>query len=180
MNGERPEPAKLVEVYKIYHQIIKASEDHRWIRLNTLLVVSSIFVLAWAAIYTSASNSNHLSAETRIILTIICLPGILCGFSWSFLGRRSSKYLDDCYDEALNLEEPLSSVGTQMPYTMMNPIRLKVKTGWRQITASKWLVTYVPLVFMFLFVALLCVSWSDILISYFHSLIHANSTSFCK
>jgi hypothetical protein len=166
-----PEEVRLMEVYNIYQHRTTWAEQDRWTRLNNLLIASSIFTLAWATIY--ASSGTHLSLARRLVLTAICVPGILCGYWWSGLGARTSEYLNMFYGQTLKMEEELREKlqlpdalkDLKMPFTLINPIRERVKTNPREKhMSSTWLATNVPFMFMVLFVVLVCVSWKEIFI----------------
>lgn len=168
---EPPEEVRLMEVYNIYQHRTQWAEQNRWTRLNNMLIVSSIFTLAWATIY--ASSGTHLSLVRRLVLTAICVPGILCGYWWGGLGRRTSKYLDSFYDQALKIEDelhkqlqlPAALKGLEMPFTVIDPIRKRAETiTMEKHSSSTWLVTNVPFMFMVLFTVLVCVSWKELLI----------------
>lgn len=171
-NNERERTLK--EFYHVYSDLIDRADQSRWTRLNTLLVVSSIFTLAWATIY--ASSGTHLSFMRRFVLTAICVPGVLCGYWWSGLGCRTSKYLDEYINQILKIEERYKLPNDiKNPFILTKHIMEEAKTKQKH-TTSRWLVTNVPIMFTALFVVLLCVTWKEFLIDIFVYLHLWNST----
>ena len=79
------------DLYNVLAGLVVHSEQVRWTRLNSLLIVNSALMVAWAAVF---AGTNTLQYKPEI-LTALSLPIILLGVLWAFLGDRSNRYLDD-------------------------------------------------------------------------------------
>ena len=138
------------EVYQVLANLVMHSEQIRWTRLNSFLVVNSIFILAWAAVF---DISNAIPFRS-ILLLMICVPGLIGGFIWSVLGWRSSNYLDDFHKAAEKLEKGFPD-GLPRPFHLSKKRRNTVR-----ITSSKSIVTITPIVFVALYVGLIIWSYN--------------------
>jgi hypothetical protein len=129
-----------------------AAEQSRWERFASYLLVNSILLLAWATIYVTCT-----SMLTVIVLIILCIPGIVLGFVWSFLGKRTSDYVDKMHDEGLNLENSIPQLYSK-PFAAIEQIREDVRNKMKKhkmaFTSSKTIVTWVPVIFSFIYIGL--------------------------
>ena len=128
------------------------SEQLRWTRLNTFLVVASIFLAAWAGIFAGTGSFPY----KQYLLFALCLPGIFLGILWAVLGWRSSQYTDDFHDSAHEMEIFFNEQ-LPKPLHLSEERRKGVRKGMTRYTSSKWLVTAVPIIFTILFISL-CVA----------------------
>ena len=150
-NGEdRTEPTiKADQVYQTLVSLVEHSEQVRWTRLNTFLVVASIFLAAWAGIFAGTNNFEFKSW----LLFALCCPGFVLGVMWACLGWRSSQYMDDFHDTAHKMEATFNGQ-LPKPFHVSESRRKGLKKGISRYTSSKWLVMAVPALFTLLFVAL--------------------------
>lgn len=133
--------------YDLTVQLIMHSECLRWTRLNTLLIVASILLVAWVTLF--KSNDIPLRPLLLIILSIV---GVILCAPWSCLGHRSSIYVDKFNELAVKMEHgdgPLTSVSF--------PLRSRIN-GFIKLTSARTIVTAVPLMFATIFIILLIVS----------------------
>ena len=96
-----PPPIKKSDVYQVLTSLVMHSEQIRWARLNTFLVLSSLFVAAWVGVL---AGTNDFPCKA-FLLFVLCLSGVFLGVLWSRLGWRSSQYMDDFHDNAHKMEE---------------------------------------------------------------------------
>jgi len=152
MNDSTKSKIEDTQVYNLLTSLVMHTEQLRWTRLNTFLVVASIFLAAWAGIYAGTDAFTY----KQYLLLVLCFPGIFLGILWAFLGWRSSQYMDDFHEIALKMEEDFHE---QLPKPMhiSEDRREGVRESATRYTSSKWLVTVVPLIFAILFIAL-CVA----------------------
>lgn len=143
-----------IKSYEILNSLIVHSEQTRWTRLNTLLIVDSILLVAWATIFASTPYFPF----KPLLLTGVCIPAIIFGFLWAPLGFRSSRYLDAFHKRAYTIEEVLPESEKQ-PFHLSETIRQEVKRGIKKYTSSRSIVTWLPLVFSILFIILAASSW---------------------
>lgn len=148
------------QIYNLLTSHVNNSEQIRWMRFNTLLVVNSILILAWAAVFSIKPDF----AYKPILLTVLCIPGFISGILWSFLGKRSSNYLDTFYKSAKGMEEEFPNEVCQ-PFHLIDDKREQSKKGLRVLTTSEWIVTWIPIIFSTLFLYLIFISWFDRLIN---------------
>ena len=150
------EPAKSkiedTQIYNLLTSLVIHSEQVRWTRLNTFLVVASIFLAAWAGIFAGTDDFPY----KKYLLFALCIPGIFLGILWAVLGWRSSQYLDDFHDSAYKMEEDFDEKLAK-PLHLSEKRRKGVRESMTRYTSSKWLVTAVPLIFTVLFLSL-CVA----------------------
>ncbi|MFX0201314.1 MAG: hypothetical protein ACFFCW_34790 [Candidatus Hodarchaeota archaeon] len=142
------------KIYEMLSTLMMYSEQVRWTRFNNLLVVNSILIVAWAAIFAGTSPFSYKA----LLLSLLCLPGVIFGILWSFLGRRSSKYLDDFHKMAEKLEKGFPKHKIK-PFHKSEETRETVRTGFMKLTSSKWIVTWIPIAFSLLFLGLILASW---------------------
>ncbi len=141
------------QVYDVLTSLVVHSEQIRWTRLNIFLVVTSIFLATWAGIFAGTEPFLY----KKIILSILCVPGIVLGILWARLGWRSSMYMDDFHDRAYNMEKSFAE-GRPKPFHTSQKNREQLPSSLERFTSSKWIVTYIPVMFAFLFFALLVLS----------------------
>jgi hypothetical protein len=174
------------DLYTAAVTMLLHAEDLRWARLNTILVVDSILLAAWAAIIAAAPEFNNRD----IVLIALCLPGAVLGVPFSILGYRTSKYVDAYFAAAETIEkdelEPTSSKvaatrDDRKPQSAIEPpathkeeerikgpmlkakrIRGQMGHGERMLTSSKSLVISIPLLFSLLFAVLIIWSFSNL------------------
>ena len=142
------------QVYDVLASLVMHSEQVRWTRLSNLLVVNSILVVAWAAVFAGTSGFPY----KPFLLTLLCLPGTVFGVLWAFLGSRSSKYLDDFHNKAEELENGFPEQQAR-PFQLSEETRKTVRKGSGRFTTSKWIVTWIPVIFSLLFLGLGVASW---------------------
>jgi hypothetical protein len=138
--------ASASEIYAALTSLVMHSEQTRWIRVNALLVVGSIFVAAWAGIFVGTDSFP----EKESLLLVLCLPGFLLGIAFAFVGWRSSQYMDDFHDQAYALEQRFPK-DLPRPFHASEERRRALRSGVSRFTSSKWLVTVIPLGFSILF-----------------------------
>jgi len=134
------------DIYGALTSLVMHSEQTRWVRVNALLVVDSIFVAAWAGIFVGTTSFPGKES----LLLVLCLPGFLLGIAFAFLGWRSSQYLDDFHDQAYTLEQQFPQ-GLPRPFHASEERRRPLRSGASRFTSSKWLVTAIPMGFSILF-----------------------------
>lgn len=131
---------KRPEVYAVLANLVTNSEQIRWTRLSFLLVLDSIFLVAWSAVFAS-SVSGH---NRMLVLVILSLPGALLSFLWCGLGARSSDYVDDFHELAEAMENDFPK-GLPRPFQTAATRRDAIYGPWR-LTSSYWLVRLIPAV----------------------------------
>jgi hypothetical protein len=141
------------EIYQTLVSLIIHSEQIRWARLNALLIFDSIFIAVWAAIFTK----SEAFPGKCYVLFILCIPGIILGFSWSRLGWRSSEYMDKFHSMAHMIENEFPEE-LQRPFGESEKIREYARKKPQIFSTSKTLVTYVPLMFSLIFLLLAVLS----------------------
>lgn len=141
------------DVYQVLTSLVIHSEQVRWSRLNSFLVISSLFVAAWVGVL---AGTNPFP-DKKLLLFVLCIPGVVLGVLWARLGWRSSEYMDDFHEKAFEMEG-------QFPHEIPKPFHLSekrrenVRMGTEKLTSSKWLVAAIPVTFSVLFVVLALLS----------------------
>jgi hypothetical protein len=138
------------EVYRTLGSFVMHSEQIRWTRLNTFIVMSSIFAAVWAAVFTT---TGYFCGKCWL-LALFCFPGIVMGIIWPFLGWRGSTYLDDFHGLACGMEQNFPQ-GVPRPFHASEERRQRCM----KLTSSKFLVTAIPVMFLVVFVALAVTSF---------------------
>lgn len=149
-----PSSVKASEVYQVLTSLVIHSEQVRWARLNTFLVVSSIFLAAWVGVLVGTSQFP----DKNVLLFILCIPSIVLGALWTRLGWRSGEYLDDFHREALEIEAQFPN-GIPRPFEVSEGRRDTARRDGEQFTSSKWLIAAIPFMFAVLFLVLAFLSW---------------------
>lgn len=142
------------QIYNLLTSLVMHSEQVRWTRLNTFLVVASIFLAAWAGIFAGTDDFPY----KKYLLFALCIPGIFLGILWAVLGWRSSQYMDDFHDSAHKMEEAFDKK-LPKPLHLSEERRKGVRKSMTRYTSSKWLVTAVSLIFTALFLSLAVASF---------------------
>jgi hypothetical protein len=146
MNDNIAGPAiRKSQIYTVLANLVMHSEQVRWTRLYNLLVVNTLLVLAWVAVFTSSGKVFRQG-----ILICLSLPGFLFSILWAGLGARSSAYLDDFHKEAENLEQEWPAEYPK-PFAVSQPRRSGLRRGIHRFTSSRWLVTWIPIFFAAIF-----------------------------
>ena len=143
------------EMYNVLTSLVIHSEQIRWTRLNTLIVVESILVGAWVALFVGIDPFE----DKAVLLTSPCILGIILGFIFAPLGRRTSDYLDDNHEFAETMEQGFPN-RCPRPFLKSKERRESVQKGCMRVTSSKNLVTFIPLVFSLFFIFLLLFVWT--------------------
>ena len=145
------------QIYKVLISQLNFSEQIRWTRFNNFLVVNSILVIAWVTVFSILAGTLEFKS---LILSLLCILGIILGVLWAFLGSRSSKYLDKYYEWIIDVEKDKNFINEIKPFTVIDKdIRKTIAESPLKITSSKWLVTWIPIAFSLLFIILLFISW---------------------
>ena len=139
--------------YNVLSNLVVHAEQVRWTRLNNFLIANTIFVLAWAGVFSSSAIAFPVK---QIALTWICVPGLVSGFLWGVLGWRSSKYHDLFNKLVVSLEKSHAG-GLPNPFTRAEPIRAQARR--QRVTSSRFLVTWIPVGFSLLYAGLITLSW---------------------
>ena len=155
---QTPSSVTTSDVYQVLTSLVIHSEQIRWNRLNIFLIICSIFVAAWVVVLAEV----HGFPCKQQLLIVLCAPGILLGLLMTRLGWRSSEYLDDFHNKALEMEVHFED---QMPkpfHLSQNRRESMQKDSEKyssseSYTSSKWIVTAIPFTFavLFLFLALI-------------------------
>jgi hypothetical protein len=131
------------------------AETISWNRFYNFLMGNSVLVLAWATIYASQDRS----VISSIVLSAICLVGGFSGIVWAQLGRRSRKYVEAYFCQAIDVEknakwgEGVSD--TCKPFTRTKDIR--DEASW--FGTSTFVLKWIPLLFTALYLLLIIASW---------------------
>lgn len=154
MNEQAKPNINNTQIYGLLTSLVMHSEQVRWTRLNTFLVVASIFLAAWAGIFAGTDDFQY----KQYLLFALCAPGIVLGILWAVLGWRSSQYMDDFLDSAHKMEESFDE-RLPKPLHISEERRKGLRKGVTRYTSSKWLVTAIPLLFAALFLSLATASF---------------------
>ena len=149
MNEPTKSKIEDTQIYNLLTSLVMHSEQVRWTRLNTFLVVASIFLAAWAGIFAGTDAFPY----KQFLLFALCIPGIFLGVLWAVLGWRSSQYMDDFHDSAHKMEESFDEK-LPKPLHLSEERRKGMRKRMTRYTSSKWLVTAVPIIFTALFLSL--------------------------
>ncbi len=88
----------------------------------------------------------------------------MLGVIWSFLGNRSSRYLDRLYDMATWIESRFPA-GRIRPFIEIEAIRMTLVRFPNRLTSSTWIVTWIPVVFAILLLAMMAFPWLNLIIN---------------
>jgi len=131
-------------------QLVMHAENISWNRFNNFLVAATVFVIAWATIYSTGPDS----CPARFIQAFICLLGFLGGIAWAFLGWRSRDYLDMYFELGKKVEREDDESEIKL---FQRPTDIQA-THFRY-SSSRFLLTVVPIVFAALYLAMFVVTW---------------------
>ena len=131
------------------------SEQVRWALLYNCLMASTILLLAWAAIFSAASDG----VATRLILALLACSGVVISFVWVALGRRASSFVTMYSKAGLDLEKPRGSEPIPAgPFACADCHRraLKDAKSWElaKWAPSEFVVMLVPGIFVVVYVVL--------------------------
>lgn len=143
------DPKNTPDIYGAVVQFVIHAENISWNRFNNFLLAASVLVIAWATLYSQASDS----CGSRVIQSLICLLGILCGIAWAFLGARSRDYLDKYIDQGSEMEK-----GYDKSAIKLFPDPPGTRPNQFIYSSSRFLLTAVPIAFVVLYLAMLFVT----------------------
>lgn len=131
-------------------QLVIHAENISWSRFNNFLVAATVFVIAWATIYSAELDF----CAARFIQAFICLLGFFGGIAWAFLGWRSRDYVDMYFDLGRRVEngKDISEIKLFQRPPCTLPCNFK-------LISSRFLLTAVPIVFAVLYLAMFVVTW---------------------
>ena len=144
------------DIYQVLTSLVMHAEQVRWSRLNTLLVMNSLFAAAWVGVLVGINPTTNPFPYKNLLLFLLCMPGVVYGALWTRLGLRSSDYMDDFHKKAFEMEGRFPN-GIPMPFHLSEGRRETLRTSAEKFTSSKLLVATIPFVFavFFVFLALL-------------------------
>lgn len=148
-------------IYQVLSQHWAHAEQIRWTLLYNFLVATSIFVLAWAAIFTSDVHNK------RVVLIILCAVGFLLSVIWIFISVRASGFVKAYNNSALFLEGRLSQK-TKGAFKIAEEYRDNINDVG-SLAPSRLVLTLIPSIFAFFYVVLGVASVRLFLVGhYFH------------
>ena len=142
------------EQYKLVANLVMHSEQILWTRFNKLLLLSSILMATWVVGY----SGLEVRLKFSMLLTLLALPGFQLGIIWSRLGARSSVYLDTYHKQAEELEDRIGNL-IAMPFHSSVNTRKTARFWFGRLSSSRWIITWIPIVFYLLFLAFIILSW---------------------
>ncbi len=140
-------------IYETLTSLINHAEQLRWNRVNTLLVVNSIFIGAWVGVFVA----TKAFIGKALLLAILCAPSVILGYLFAVLGQRSSGYMDELFEIASKMESEFSET-LPKPLSAIKSRRQTLCTGIDKYSTSTWIVTAIPIFFGILFFLLAFVS----------------------
>jgi hypothetical protein len=144
------------EIYSVFASLVIHAEQIRYSRFNTILVVNSILILAWAVV----AGTSHFQGKTLLLISL-CSVGFIAGCLWACLGYRSSQYMDDFHKGAYRMEKDFRIKKRYRPFHKSEARRRLTKRKWSgRLTSSMWLVICMPLIFSGIFLLLIVASLS--------------------
>lgn len=142
-------------IYDSYRELVIQSENISWGRFQNLLIINSILVVAWA----TRVGEKDAHSWVRLVMTAITIPGILTGFAWADLGKRSRQYLDLYKAKLKAIEEHHDKKDwweDGIPITD-RPFQVEVITC--RFSSSTFLLFWTPLLFSVMNLVLLLATW---------------------
>jgi len=143
------------DLYAAITQHVANAEQVSWSRFNNFLMSNSIFILAWATLYTA----NPIPAHTRLILSTVCIVGVLSSVVWAGLGYRGRKNVNLFL--GLGRQVELDSKCTSAELFGLGPcdnaIKLRDSIHYRW-AGSFWVLSFGSLVYALLYFVLLYAS----------------------
>jgi hypothetical protein len=133
-----PSPARpaTIEHFGVMAAMVQGAEELRWTRLNTLLLTDSIFFGGWVLLATTNSTDGK-----SVLLTLSCIPAIVLGVVFGFLGNRTSAYVREYREIASRLEDGVFD-DENRPFASTRAHRRP--KGVQRLTYSETLVTWIP------------------------------------
>lgn len=146
MDSKNSHPDK----YGAIVQLVIHAENISWNRFNNFLVAATVFVIAWATIYSTATDS----CPARFIQAFICLLGFLGSIAWAFLESRSRDYVDMYFELGEEIEKGKDYSEIKL---FQRPTDIRVKRF--RYSSSRLLLVAVPILFSVLYFAMFVVTW---------------------
>jgi hypothetical protein len=154
---------KKPELYTMLAQMVNNAESITWNRLYNFLTCNSILLLAWATL--CGSNPGFTG---KIAMVLLCLVGGISGIAWMELGRRGRIYLRFYKEYAKSLEilpdffeagtpKGLDKSGKKNVNKEFLPFEFEV--GGCRFGMSEYILRWLPLIFTFLYVILLVITF---------------------
>ncbi len=136
-------------VYEALTSLINHAEQLRWNRVNTLLVVNSIFIGAWVGVFVA----TKAFIGKALLLAVLCAPSVILGYLFAVLGQRSNGYMDDLFDIASKMESEFLDA-LPKPLSAIKLRRQTLCEGIDKYSTSAWIVVAIPRFFGILFLLL--------------------------
>ena len=153
--SQQPDSEKLIltTAYSAIVQHWVHAEETRWTLLYNYFMGSSILLLAWAAVFTSASPGR------RFLLVVLAASGLVISVLWICLLDRASGFIRMYSDLGRSVEESLKARERDgndfaLPFTCADKHRDAI-TGIRRFGASWVAAIVVPAVFLGVYLVLL-------------------------
>ncbi len=137
--------------YAVMATLQTYSEQARWARLNTFLVLESLLFAGW----TTMNLRGGEIAGKDVLLILFSLLGICLGIVWSILGYRTSRYHNALQEFAAELEKKSNVDG---PFRVIKRIRDFGPKSGGAFSSANWIVVWVPILLALLFLVALWLS----------------------
>lgn len=158
--GNTTSHAAWTALYQTASQQWAHAEQIRWTLLYNYLMASTILLLAWSAVFAS---SDH-SFEKAVVLALLAVGGIALSALWVALGLRATGFVRRYAAAGGDLEaELIKATGISppnSPFAVASRHR-EVITGLARGASSAIVLWIVPTVFLFIYIALLWVSFGQ-------------------
>jgi hypothetical protein len=151
----------LKDLYSALTQLVIHAESISWNRLYNFLTCNCILLLAWSTI-----SASEPACPGKTAMVLMCLVGGISGIAWWELGRRGRAFLDHYGNHAKRLEEqpnafdpsvPKGEVEGSDPPREVWPFQFRVEGPL--FGKSRYILTWGPLVFTGLYMALAVITF---------------------
>lgn len=135
-----------LDKYGAVVQLVIHAENISWNRFNNFLVAATVFVIAWATIYSTGPDT----CTAKLIQGFICILGILGGIAWAYLGYTSRDYVDMYFQFAEEIESGKDDSEIKL-FQRPKDVRINRSTS----SLSRFLLIAVPVLFSVLYLVML-------------------------
>jgi len=126
------------------------AEQIRWTAIYNYLVASTVFLLAWATIFSGGSRG----ALSRLLLVVFAVVGLLLSLIWAVLGYRASRLAASYSRLGRKIETDHGVSVDQAPFLAANAWHVRLP-WWSRLVRTGYLSMAIPVIFAALYVVLL-------------------------
>ena len=143
------------DVYRSYYELFIHAESMLWRRFASFIIISTLMLLAWAALFTAQGSS----VWGKVTMCLLSTLGMLTGVAWSIIDRHGMACLNQYAEEARAIEGHPHEDDWWDEAVQLRDRPFQVRKRMNGGRAAALLLIWIPLLFSLLNLILLLATW---------------------